>query len=266
MSPCMVLDEDRGLLVYGNPLELSLSQSNGSLGESIENIVRWAKERAQKTIRLFGRPGDPPFTVTYNYSKDVFDACDYSHSGYPAWVDIDPVSDTIYIFDTSDPVVFTIDPAGLGIGSHVAMIDLDHELYGSQQSIRVHLNLFPRRPRPPMALAMTPMDFSPGHAVLHATWEPVTEDEDGAPITVSSYDVYIDDDPAMGSPVVLSTATNSLSISFHELGLAGMGFLRVVALDAGGDVVADSDGTIPRPVSVPASDEPGSADKERREP
>lgn len=240
LSPCMAVNEDRGLLVYGCPLELSLSQADCSLGESIENIVGWALDRAERTIRLFGQPGDPPFEVTLDFTKSIYVACTYAHSGFPGWIDIDPVGDTMYPLDASDPVVYTVDPVGLGTGTHFAMIELEHDLYGSPRTLLVYMTLRPRSPRAPLELAMTPMDFTSGHATVHVSWEPVTEDVEGHPITVDSYSVYIDEDPYMGSPVILSTASTGLTIDFHGLGMTTMGFLRVVALSGDGTVAGDS--------------------------
>jgi hypothetical protein len=115
-----------------------------------------------------------------------------------------------------------------------------------------------RKPVAPLVVSLTPVDFSTGNATLQLTFNPVTQDINGNPITVEYYNLYYDDNPYLDSPGVAPTNLTSLLLYFGNVGMLEQGFVRVTAVDENGLLVADSHPELPLPDAATLQTAPAS--------
>jgi hypothetical protein len=252
--PVMVVHEGDGLLVFGAPMEHSIQFFDCSLGESIENIVAWGYDRARRTIRTTASNQAPAFGINRTYNKNLLTSLTYTNLETAAWLSVSPVSGTIPVLDSGDPITFTFNPAGLTTGVHRADVTVSHNLYNTPLTVYTYLDIAPRTPAVPLNLTMVPVDFSPGLAIVFASWDPVTTDINGFPLVVDTYYLYYGDDPYFATASVVPFSGTSSNLNYHSVGLTDRGFLRVTAVDADGVLVADSHPGLPLPTSVVPGD------------
>lgn len=244
---CMLLNESLGLVLYGAPMEHSELYYHCSLGESIENLVAWGWKRAKQTVRSSGTPVSPVSTEHLTYRNGaIFGSINHSTSEGLAWLSMTPVSGSIGGL-SSITTNWNFNPAGLTAGTYRGTATVTHDLYNSPETVWAVLTVGTRTPVAPLIVSFTAVDFSPGLAIVHVTYNPVTQDVNGFPLTVESYNLYYDDDPWMGSPGVASTSSTSLDLYYHNVGMLERGFLRVTAVDENGLLVADSRPDLPLP-------------------
>jgi hypothetical protein len=232
-------------------MEHSVQFFDLSLGESIENIVRWAAKRARQTIRRTASSGNQPTTASLVYSKGPLSIVTYTNTGTSPWLTINPASAHIPLLDTSDPVTFTFESWGMPAGIHRADVTVTHTLYNTPETVYTYLDIPSGTPARPLDLRIAPVDFSPGHATVNVNWTPVTTDVNGLPLAVEYYNLYYSQDPYLGTASVLDLDTVNVDLLFANIGWLDMAFIRVTAVDTNGLLVADSQPDLPLPHAVP---------------
>ena len=247
---CMLLNDADGLLIYGAPMEHSVANYDCTLGESIENIVQWAYKRAKQTIRVTRTPIQGSAAVVLNYNKSILTSVTYTNTESLSWLTVNPLSGTIPVLDGGDPITFTMIPGGNAAGIYRGAVTVGNTLYNSTELVYAYMNLVTRKPAVPINLTMVPLDFSPGHATVNASWTPVTQDINGQAITVEAYRLYYDDDFLFGSSNYIDVATTNINLFYANVGMLDMGFLRVAAIDLDGLVVGDSQPDAPLPLNA----------------
>ena len=246
-QPCMLLNESLGLVLYGAPMEHSVANYFCSLGESIENLVAWGWKRAKQTVRSSGTSVGPVSTEHLTYRNGaIFGSTSHSTSESLAWLSMTPASGSINGLG-SITTNWNFNPTGLSAGAYRGTATVTNGLYNSPETVWAVLTVGTRTPLAPINLVMTAVDFNPGNAIVHVTFNPVTHDVNGYPITIETYNFYYDDDPWMGSPGVASINSTDLDLYYHNVGLLERGFLRVTAVDSNGLLVADSRPDLPLP-------------------
>ena len=242
------------MLVYGSPMEGALDDHDLSLGESIENIVGWAVKRARQTVRLATVPNAAPVPIVLTYSKPALVSCTFTNSESVTWLTVSPLAASFPLFAPSTPVTYTINPGSLPAGNHHALVSVNHNLYNAPETVHAYLTISTRQPAAPLGLTIVPVDFSAGNATVQASWNPVTHDTNGLPITVESYRLYYDNEWPMTDPAGINVTTTSRTLYFGNVGIFEMGFLRVTATDTNGQLVADSHPDQPLPAPAVPGD------------
>ncbi|MFA7332537.1 MAG: reprolysin-like metallopeptidase [Candidatus Delongbacteria bacterium] len=249
-QPCLLVNDTRGIVLCGAPLEHSVQYYNGSLGESIENLVAWGWKRARQTVRFSGTPISPSTNRSLYYrNPGMAGSVTWANTEGLGWLGSAPTSGTIPIV-TSVPVSFSFLPAGQPVGTQRGTVSVTNSMYNSPETVYAVLTLATRQPLIPLIAEFYPVDFSlgpPRNATVHLTITPVTTGTDGQPITVEAYNIYYDEDPWLGSPLVFSTTLTSMNLYFGNVGMYERAFLRVTATDSNGLLLGDSRPDLPPP-------------------
>ncbi len=251
IEAAVLFHEEKGLVVYGTPLEFSELFYPCSLGESIRNMVRWAHKRAKQTLRFRLSETGTLTEQVLLYGKDYFFlTLEFSNSLSTPWLSVSPLDGGVYIFQETLPVTFAVNATGLPIGVVRTEVEVTHNLYNSPETVRVVLSIAPEEPRIPAEitdLSIVPQNFSDNRAKVLASWTTPLVDVDGLPIVVDHFILLLDDNTSFDSPVQLTTESNPVSIKYHQYGMIERGFLRVIAVDEDGARVADSAPGLPDP-------------------
>jgi hypothetical protein len=246
-SPCMLTNESRGLVLYGAPMEHSELYFNCSLGESIENLVAWGWKRARQTVRGYGTPNGSSAVRQLVYRNgSLFGSASHSTSEALSWLSMSPTSGNLSGLGTVT-TNWTFNPSGLSAGTYRGTATVTTSLYNSPETVHAVFTVGSRKPVAPLVVSLTPVDFSTGNATLQLTFNPVTQDINGNPITVEHYNLYYNDNAYLDSPGVAPTNLTSLLLYFGNVGMLEQGFVRVTAVDENGLLVADSHPGLPLP-------------------
>ena len=98
-------------------------------------------------------------------------------------------------------------------------------------------------PAVPMNLSITSAVLPNGEVLAQVSWDPVSTDVNGDPITLSGYKLYVSADPYAESYTLAETydaLTSECVLRFSDYGLTNTGFLYVVAVVDDERVVASS--------------------------
>lgn len=250
--PVMTYNETLGVLLFGSPMEHSELYYFCSLGESIENIVAWAWKRARQTVKGYGVPyGFSTVDQLVYRNGALFGSTAHSTSESLPWLSMTPTSGNLGGLG-SVTTNWTFNPTGMTAGSHRGTATVTHDLYNTPETVYAVFTVGSRKPVAPLIVDFVPVDFEGGNAIMNLSYAPVNQDVNGNPVTVDYYLLWYDNEWPMVDPEPANLGlANNVDLHFHNVGMTEKAFVRLVAVDTDGVLVADSSPGSALPDEVP---------------
>ncbi len=250
-EPVLLVNEDRGALIMGCPVEYNYLY-NYSSGALVGNIIDWALDRAARTIRVQLQANTGTHTRTATYCNTGETSLSYINQESYSWLNKSPYNGIIPALSCITQSAYFL-TTGQVEGLYSGTMEADFAEADEFDRLHLVLDLRGVKPLPPMNLSITPVLFDATHAQVYVEWDPVTTDIYGDPVSIEGYVLYYADHPYAETwnwGVSYSSTTTHGNLYFQNVGLLDQAYMYVVAYDTDGMVVASSNPDTPRQINV----------------
>ncbi len=237
---CFAINEEKGAVLYGCPIEHTYLYYPGNLGECVGNLLNWGLHRANNTVRAEGTANGSIVAKSRTYLNTGAMTINYTNDESLGWFNRSPAAGSIVPYG-SDVTTMWFLPAGLTEDIYRGTMTVNYDHPPSPETLYLVFKVRGRKPKAPMNLQVWPVDFTGGNAIVHTQWDPVTEDIYGNPIVVDRYDLYYSQDAYPDTWLYGGgTPLTEADLYFHNVGMTDRAFFFWVAVDEDGIAAASS--------------------------